>query len=133
MKRILIVDDEPDILSVLSWVLYPKYAVVTEKDSRKVVSLIEKGDFDLLIADLRMPNVGGSELIQIIHKIKPNLPIMAMSVYLHEAERIKSLNGEISGFLQKPFPHEELEEMGEKILKDSGNGPNRAGSGSSSR
>ena len=118
MKKILIVDDEPDILAALSWVLHSKYIVVTERDGRKVIQLVSKGNFDLLIVDLLMPNVNGWEIIHAIHKVKPDLPIVAMSVYLDEIEKIKRSNGEgISAFLQKPFDHEEVEEMVKRILK----------------
>jgi DNA-binding NtrC family response regulator len=119
MKRILIVDDEPDILAALSWVLNSKYKVVTERDSKKIIKLIEKGNFDLLITDLSMPNVDGWELVQLIHKIRPGLPIVAMSVCFDEVEKIKNNNGKgISAYLQKPFENEEVEKLVEKLLEE---------------
>jgi DNA-binding NtrC family response regulator len=119
MKKILIVDDEPDILAALSWVLNSNYKVVTERDSKKIIPLIKKGNFDLLITDLSMPNMNGWELINLIHNIRPDLPIVAMSVCFDEVEKIKNNNGKgISAYLQKPFENEEVEKLVERLLEE---------------
>ena len=79
-KRILLVDDEPNILFVLSAVLEQAgYVVDVAEDGYKALRKIQQNMPDLVITDLRMPNMNGFELLSVIRTRFATLPTIAVS------------------------------------------------------
>jgi DNA-binding NtrC family response regulator len=79
--RILAVDDEPGVLELWMAALreMENTEVVVEDRSRRAAELLEKNSFDLLISDLRMPELDGLELARRARNLDPNLPILIMT------------------------------------------------------
>src|SRR5579884_2755066 len=79
-KRILLVDDEPNIRVVLGAILQSKgYEVSVAEDGFAALRSIRKSVPDLIISDLRMPNMNGFELLAIVREKFPAVPVIAIS------------------------------------------------------
>ncbi len=79
-KRILLVDDEPSILIVLRAVIEQAgYTVDVAEDGFAALRKIQRAKPDLIITDLRMPNMNGFELLSVIRSRFPELPTIAIS------------------------------------------------------
>ena len=81
MKRILIVDDYPEILNLLQKYLQDYYYVQTSNNAADAFELLKKNDYDLLITDVFMPGKDGLTLIlEMSHSLKkPKMKVIAMS------------------------------------------------------
>ena len=109
MPRILLVDDEAVILTVLQSLFKANgYDVVAEKDGEKALSLISSEDFDLLISDMRMTPVDGMEILAYAKKVHPEMPVLMLTAYgsIDTAEEAMSLGA--FGYHLKPFNAKEL-------------------------
>ena len=116
---ILIIDDNEEILSSLETFLNKKdYRVVAASNGLDGLKLYEatNGDFDLVITDLIMPNIGGVALISIFKERTPELPIIAITGY---GEQPESLAREAMAdvVMEKPFKLDELEASIKRLLK----------------
>ena len=76
---ILIVDDEPELLISLSLLLEDRFNVLTAANGRKALPIIKDVPLSLLVLDLRMPELGGVELIDCIRNINCNIPIIVLT------------------------------------------------------
>jgi CheY-like chemotaxis protein len=90
MLRILVIDDEPSIRSLLSMMLKGLgYDVEVAVDGEKGIQLFGKpGNFDLVITDIRMPNIDGNEVgAYIRNSDKSDTPLVAITAYPEEVQK----------------------------------------------
>ncbi len=109
-ERILVVDDELNMLKLLKTILTDRtgYEVDTVNNSSEVNRLLEEKPYDLLVADLKMPVIDGIDLIGIIKKISPGLPIIIITAYgTTEAAREAVEQGAFD-FITKPFRKKDI-------------------------
>ena len=102
-KRILIVDDEEEIVEVLSHVLEPTGASIKDaNDGRTGLELIRSHAFDLIISDIRMPGIDGFQLITGVKKSELNrrTPVVVITGYLDEPEERALLLGAVKVFIK---------------------------------
>jgi PAS domain S-box-containing protein len=107
-KRILIVEDDADSLEMLRLVLENYGAVVIPVDhSRKAVEELGRSKFDLMISDLGLPEMDGFDLIHEVRNslglVPSMLPAIALSGYVAEDDRHRSLSSGFQLHLQKPL------------------------------
>ena len=103
MKRILVVDDEPQITRMLKASLQSSgYAVLTASNGLEAYARVEADNPDLIITDLAMPQMNGLELTQAVRRIS-STPIIVLSVRDTDAMKIKSLDEGADDYLTKPF------------------------------
>jgi len=109
-KNILIVDDESSWLSTLKLAFRARgYAAVeTCQDSTQVLELLMSGQYDLLLLDLVMPRLSGSELLPRIREVHPGLPVIILSGLMQtsDIDWCKSLGA--FGQCVKTDPQEQL-------------------------
>ncbi len=107
--RVLVVDDDPIVLASCRRVLEAEGFTVATAASVKegVAAAIEQG-FGLVIADIKMPEVDGLELIRKVRGWRKPIPVIAMSGYPTSETVLSSLAGGAFVFLPKPFTPEEL-------------------------
>lgn len=106
--NILVVDDEPQITRVLKTTLSSQgYGVRTASDGEEALQLMKEWPPDLVITDLRMPNLGGLELCRHI-RAKSRVPIIVLSVKGEERTKVEALDGGADDFITKPFGVNEL-------------------------
>ena len=115
MKRILIVDDEPDIAFSLKFVLQVNgfASVDTFNDPADVISKYNnqpKTMYDLLIIDVLMPRINGFELYEKIKKIDNNAKVCFISAYRLYFEALRNMypDYEVYCFMNKPIQNEDL-------------------------
>lgn len=102
--RVLIVDDEPLIRKILSkYLADKKYYVATADDGRVAMEQLEQDNFDLVLTDLRMPNMGGRELLQQMSERFPNIPKIVLTGYGTNDDIILALKTGAYDFLTKPI------------------------------
>ena len=110
--RILVVDDEPEILTIVSkWLSKAGHQVLTTSDPQKVLEYIEARDFDVVLLDLIMPGSPGLNLITRIHERKPKQSIIVMSVIEDTRVAVLAAQQGIEGYLTKPIDFEKLERL----------------------
>jgi DNA-binding NtrC family response regulator len=107
--RVLVVDDEPSILSVLSTILRAeKYDVTPESKGEKVMDLIKQHDFDLLLCDIYMKPVDGMEILQFAHQHRPAMSVIMLTAFGSVETAIKALKLGAFDYVTKPFKVDEL-------------------------
>ena len=108
-RKVLVVDDEAQIRKVLTRHLEKEgYAVNTAQDGSEALELIRKDPPDLVISDLKMPEMTGVQLLEEIRKFAPQLPFILLSSAAtpEEVERARQLG--ISDYIPKPFDFDDL-------------------------
>lgn len=118
-EKILIVDDEPDMLKLLSMILREKtsYEVVTTNNPLEALELIKQEGFALVITDLKMPGLDGVELLEGIKRIDEDMPVIIITAYgtIEAASEIMQKGG--FDFITKPFKKEQILYTIDKALK----------------
>jgi len=103
MNKILVVDDEKNIVKALSEYLeYYGFLVDIASDGMKAYDLVEKTDYDCIILDIMMPNLNGYETTKAIRKIKQT-PIIMISAKGEYDDKISGFNLGVDDYLVKPF------------------------------
>jgi two-component system KDP operon response regulator KdpE len=106
--NILVVDDEPQITRVLKTTLSTQgYGVRTASDGDEAIQMMRDWTPDLVITDLRMPNLGGLELCRQI-RAKSRVPIIVLSVKGEERIKVEALDAGADDYVTKPFGVHEL-------------------------
>jgi two-component system KDP operon response regulator KdpE len=107
-RKILIVDDEPQITRVLRTSLSSRgYEVRTANDGESGLDLYTAWAPDLVITDLSMPNMTGIELCRLL-RAKSQVPIIVLSVKGEERTKIEALDSGADDYVTKPFSINEL-------------------------
>jgi two-component system, OmpR family, KDP operon response regulator KdpE len=107
-KNILVVDDEPQITRVLKTSLSSYgYGIRTAADGEEALQVIHDWSPDLIITDLRMPNMDGLELCREVRK-ESQVPIIVLSVKGEESIKVQALDAGADDYVTKPFSMNEL-------------------------
>lgn len=117
--RLLIVDDELDMLLLLKMILTEKtaYEVVTTPNPLEVEQIFREKPFQLVITDLSMPGMDGIELIGVIKKLDPLAPVIIITAYGSIESAIESAKMGAFDFITKPFRKEQIILTIEKALE----------------
>jgi two-component system NtrC family response regulator len=119
METILIVDDEKNYLVVLEALLGPEgYETVTADNGEDALSLIRGSDLDLVITDMKMPEINGMDLLDETKKIKPELPVILMTAYGTIEMAVEAMKRHAYDYITKPFKNEELKLTIKKALEN---------------
>jgi excisionase family DNA binding protein len=103
-QRVLVVDDEASIRDLLSKTLaLAEYDVDTAPDGTSALDRLRAVNYDLLIADLKMPGMDGLTLIRQAKRIKADLPVIIITGFSTESSAIEAVNLGVAGYLTKPF------------------------------
>ncbi len=107
-RRILVVDDEPQITRVLRRGLTAhRYDVRVAAEGEAALELFGDWNPDLVVTDLSMPNMGGLELCRRLRAIS-NVPIIVLSVKGDERVKVEALDAGADDYVTKPFGMDEL-------------------------
>jgi len=119
-RRVLVVDDEPDIVELVSYNLKKEgFEVSSVPDGEEALAEIKKGKADILILDLMLPGLQGMELCRILRsdpKTK-NLPIIMLTAKGEEVDRILGLETGADDYITKPFSPRELAARVKAVLR----------------
>jgi DNA-binding NtrC family response regulator len=109
-ERILVVDDEPNMLRLLKTILMDKtgYEVTTTNNPLEVSKLLQEDHYDLVITDLKMPLVDGIDLIGIVRNIDAAMPIIVITAYGTIETAEEAIQKGAYDFITKPFRKETI-------------------------
>jgi len=109
-NTILLVDDEKAVLNALKRLLRPlKCKVLTSQSPIEALSLLEEQTVDILVSDMRMPDMSGEEFLEKAAKLHPETERIVISGYADAQAAIDAINrGKISRFLLKPWEDEDV-------------------------
>ncbi len=109
-EKLLIVDDEPDMLKLLSMIIVEKtpYEVTTTNNPLEALEFAKKGGFDLVISDLKMPGLDGIELIEAVKNIDEDIPIIIITAYGTVESAMEAIQKGGFDFITKPFRKEQI-------------------------
>jgi DNA-binding NtrC family response regulator len=115
-KKILILDDERDILNVIERFLNRRglVEVVSITNPIEALALIKNGNFDMLLTDIMMPEMNGVEVLKEVHKMKPDLKVIMMTAYSTIDKIIECEQLGATDYVTKPFIS--LKDVESKVL-----------------
>ena len=123
MKKVLVVDDEPDITALVSYNLKKAgYAVTVVHDGGEALDIAKKKEFDLVVLDLMLPGIHGMEVCRLLrgsYRTK-DVPIIMLTAMGEEAERVRGLEAGADDYLAKPFSPRELVARARAVLRRAG-------------
>ena len=118
MKLILVAEDEDSNFELVRIVLAKRYRLIRAKNGIEAVTFSEDEKPDLILMDIRMPDMNGLDATRIIKEVNHDVPIIALSAYAFDENIREAKNAGCDGFLAKPFRVEDLIEVVNKYIKD---------------
>lgn len=104
MANILVVDDERSIRNTLKDVLeYEKHAVELAEDGVTALQLIQQKEFDLVLCDIKMPRMDGTELLEKIMEVSPDTQVVMISGHGNIETAVESIKKGAFDFIEKPL------------------------------
>lgn len=118
-EKLLIVDDEPDMLKLLSMIIREKtpYEVTTTNNPLEALDFVKKGGFDIVIADLKMPGLDGIELLDAVKRVDQDIPVIIITAYGTVESAAETIKKGGFDFITKPFRKEQILMTIDKALK----------------
>ncbi|MDM5250486.1 response regulator transcription factor [Lysinibacillus sp. G4S2] len=107
MKTLLLIDDEPRMLDLLSLYLEPTFHCIAMTSIRNALVYLEENHIDLVLLDIMMPEMDGWQACQEIRKFS-DIPVIMLTAKGEQADIIKGLNIGADDYILKPFDEEEL-------------------------
>jgi len=116
--RILVIDDEEDMLENYARLLNKMgYECLTQKDGNIAIDMIDSYEPDIILSDLRMPDVEGLDILDRVKKIHPDIPFIIVTAYGDIPTAVESVKKGAFDFITKPFSPEQLKITLERALK----------------
>ncbi len=116
--KILIIDDEPDMLrgcsKILSALGNNPFSV---PDGKKAIEILKDEEFDLVFCDLLMPDFDGMQVLDAVQKLAPDTPVIIFSAYGTIDRAVAAMKAGAFDFIEKPFETENLKILVEKGLR----------------
>jgi len=115
-KRVLVVDDEPEVTFALQAYFFGKgYKMLTALSGERAMQLLRESPIDLVILDMKMPGVNGIEVLRFIHSQASRSKVIVVTGYDDQYKEMVERIG-VDGFLTKPFGIEALTATIEGVL-----------------
>ncbi|OPX39652.1 MAG: sigma-54-dependent Fis family transcriptional regulator [Desulfobacteraceae bacterium 4484_190.3] len=120
-KKILVVDDEPSMRIALSESLKScGYKVETSESGADALAKFQEGKFEVVITDMRMPGMGGMEVLRGIKKISSGTPVIVITAYGTVNTAVEAMKEGAADFIMKPFSVDHLESLVKKVVAEKG-------------
>ena len=117
--RILLVDDDPDVLDILGdFIAVFGFEYETAEDGLEAIEKMKHGAFNIVLTDMMMPNMDGMELLRHIHNNYPETKVMVVTGYDRTFTYTDVINAGASDFISKPFNPDELEAKINRIIRE---------------
>ncbi len=117
--KILIVDDEPDVVEVVAMTFrmhWPDSTIHTAANGEEAMALFFEHQPGLILLDLSMPQLGGIEVCRRIRRVS-NVPIIMLTVKDEEIDKVRGLEAGADDYVTKPFGHLELIARARAVLR----------------
>jgi len=121
MPNVLVIDDDPNILAVIQTRLEANgYAVETYRDPLEALESLRERAFDVVVTDVRMPQIDGMELLRRAHRVRCNIPVILLTAYGTIPKAVEAMKQGAFQYLTKPFQGKQLLEEVERALDEQG-------------
>lgn len=115
MLKLLVVEDETELLELYDIILSKKYIVFTTESGREAIEIFDRENPEILIIDIKLPDVSGVEVTKHAKSKNPNVSVIGVSAY---KERFKeALDAGAAIVIQKPFRVEQIHKIIEEVLQ----------------
>jgi DNA-binding NtrC family response regulator len=119
--RVLIVDDDPGICQFLKEVLGAEgYVVATCSSPTQVVDEVKQGRYQVVLLDIRMPEITGVELLQRIRAVDSDICVIVMTAYPSVDSAVETMKLEAFDYLRKPFDPDQLRAAMRRAIRERG-------------
>lgn len=119
--RVLVADDEPNIVELLATSLkFAGFQVMSASDGREAYELALVNEFDILILDVMMPHFDGFTVIQKLRQLNVNTPVIFLTARDSLSDKVRGLTLGADDYLTKPFSLEELVVRVRTVLRRAG-------------
>ena len=115
-QKILVAEDEDSNYELVKIVLQKRYKLLRAHNGIEAVTINEDEHPDLVLMDIRMPEMNGLDATRIIKEVSPSTPVIALSAYAFEENIRDAKDAGCDEFMAKPFKVEALIEMVKKYL-----------------
>lgn len=116
--KILVVDDEEDILNILKFLLEKEgYEVDTAPNGEEALKKVERNTYDIVLTDLRMPGIDGMTVLEKTKEIRPSTEVVIMTAYASIESAVEAIKKGATDYLVKPFINEDLKMRIRRILE----------------
>jgi DNA-binding NtrC family response regulator len=128
MKKILIIDDDPELRSHLSEILTGAgYDVSAASSGKEAIEMATDEDFDLVLLDLIMPKMRGSDVLVELRRVSPRSRVIMMTAFATIDNAVDAIKRGATDYLAKPFKVDELLMRVKRILEEARVEPCMAG------
>lgn len=104
MGKILIIDDERSIRNTLREILeYEKFKIDDAEDGASGLAKIKEKEYDLVLCDIKMPKMDGTEVLEKVQEIKPELPVVMISGHGNIETAVEAIKQGAFDFIEKPI------------------------------
>ena len=116
---VLVIDDESVICDACELVLSEKgHAVTMSNTGMDGLNAIRQGRYDIVLLDMKLPDIDGMEILKTVQQEKPGLRIIVMTGYSSISNAVDAIKQGADNYLAKPFTEDELIEAVEKACQD---------------
>jgi len=108
--RILIIDDEKDMLVLLKRIITEEtdHEAVTESDPHRALELFRESPFSLVITDLKMPKMDGMQVLQKVREMDPNVTVVILTAFATIENAVEAIQKGAYDYITKPFRRSEF-------------------------
>lgn len=118
MKNILVIEDDRKMRDGLVELLKGEYNVESAENGQPGIDLIKQKDFDVVLADLIMPVMGGMEVLKEIKRIKPKISVVIITAFGTIENAVEAVKAGASDYITKPFKIDEVQTKLRKVLAE---------------
>lgn len=123
-NRVLVIDDEQIVLDSVEKILAEEGCQVDKaRNSREGLDRALGEQYDLVLTDVRMPEIGGMRVLRDIKRARPSLPVVIITGYATVQSAVQAMKLGATDYLEKPFTPEELIEVVTEVLEVAGASP----------
>ncbi len=120
--RILVVDDEINMRDSIREILMDAgFECEVSEDGAKALEIMSKTDFDLVVSDIKMPNMSGIELLHAVKKEFPGSPLLLITAFSTVKQAVEVIKAGAEDYITKPFDPDDLIEMIKALLNRKNN------------
>ena len=108
-KQVLVIDDEQIVLDSVSQILTDEnYEVDVSLSGREGLDWAIERPYDIVLTDIRMPDIGGMKVLRDVKRVKPSLPVLIITGYATAKSAVQAMKLGAADYIDKPFEPEEL-------------------------
>jgi DNA-binding NtrC family response regulator len=116
-KKAIVIDDEQIVLDSVSQILIDEdYEVDVSLSGREGLDWAIERPYDIVLTDIRMPDIGGMRVLRDIKRIKPSLPVVIITGYATAKSAVQAMKLGAADYIEKPFEPEQLLEAVSRAL-----------------